>query len=927
MGMMDNAKTGLINSIKNLLGRGSHDDIGGADGISPVKGGNTTEIGKHGDDGRGPGGDGTGTGDYYYKKMIIERTRKASYIDYDLMDAEHPELSSSLDVYADNCVAGEESEEQRFAIDSEDEKVKEVLTDINKRTRIDQELWPLTRDLCKYGDEFEEIIVNSAGLIVRLKALPQNEMFRNEDQYGLLLEERAFEQKDTATEKVLAKFEPWQIAHFRNRTSRKGQYGTSIFSPARRLFKQLQMMEDGMVIGRLSRSHMRYVYKIDVGEMAPAEAEAHVESVKRRIKKKRRLNPLTGKFDVISNPMSAEEDMFVGVRNGSPAGVDTLEGTSRLSAIKDVEYFQNKMFTIVKVPKSWLGLERDVNAKATLCLTGDTKIPLLDGRDVQIADLSKEYGNGEIFYVYSMDKDLNITIGVAHSPKLSIKMADVYTVTLDNGETVRATATHPFMKRDGTYCNAKDLKAGDSLMPLYRKLSDGKIKGYEMILDLKTEKYQYTHQMSALWKGYKKEHGYIIHHENVDKRNNAPDNLKKMNAQKHLDLHADSAREFLNTPEVIAKRNKSIRARFKNPDAKIRQAKNFEGGREKQIKACKSKKFRAIRSKQMKEQFKAVGSKILAWVKSSMCRQLASERMKKKFKDPVFKAAWIANNPKTRHDASIQHLIDTCKKHKCTCMKMLVKRSCYSELLVRRLLRDAEMTYPEFAAQHIEGGYKLCRTGLSGYTFGNRSVTNHKVVSVEYCGKEDVYDICVEEHHNFALSAGVFVHNSGQEVQFARTIRRIQHVSLKNGLKKIYDIGLLLQGYDLTKVQYEILFPAIKTIDEVRKWQIEKSKAEVAKIYGVDIDIITDNFILKYFLGLTDEEIKELSAEREVESEKAKKDAEAETAAQLKIAQAAIKAGGQPEESVVNLMRILNELKEVVAMELEGKKYRMLTGQ
>jgi intein/homing endonuclease len=813
MGMMDNAKTGLINSIKNLLGRGSHDDIGGADGISPVKGGNTTEIGKHGDDGRGPGGDGTGTGDYYYKKMIIERTRKASYIDYDLMDAEHPELScitgdtivhcldgdftirdlaenradetfwvyssdgnkividtayaprltyrkvpllrvryrsnnrwphelkvtpdhkfmlrdgsmrmaqdlkcgdslmpfnawyakgrrivkdsdgrklfashlvfeqiagrkiakgnvahhkdenkqndipvnleemdkaehsrmhstgnnyslgviwahddervenhkqrmfgndykkdkpnspearkkmkkaharrrelglkrdrvygepwnrkhitkealieavemtvnykeaaavlnistavffrrvkkfnlkdeidynhtvvgiedggiddvydlttarthkfaanhiiisnSSLDVYADNCVAGEEPEEQRFAIDSEDEKVKEVLTDINKRTRIDQELWPLTRDLCKYGDEFE----------------------------------------DTATEKVLAKFEPWQIAHFRNRTSRKGQYGTSIFSPARRLFKQLQMMEDGMVIGRLSRSHMRYVYKIDVGEMAPAEAEAHVESVKRRIKKKRRLNPLTGKFDVISNPMSAEEDMFVGVRNGSPAGVDTLEGTSRLSLIKDVEYFQNKMFTIVKVPKSWLGLERDVNAKATL---------------------------------------------------------------------------------------------------------------------------------------------------------------------------------------------------------------------------------------------------------------------------------------------------------------------------------------------------------------------------------------------------------SGQEVQFARTIRRIQHVSLKNGLKKIYDIGLLLQGYDLTKVQYEILFPAIKTIDEVRKWQIEKSKAEVAKIYGVDMGVLTDEFILSHFLNLTDEEIKGLNVDKEKESEKAKKAAEAEIAAKIKIAQAASAVVPQQKESTVGFMHVLNELRDVVAMELEDKKYRKLTGQ
>ena len=536
MGIISSVKTGLINSIKNALGRDSHDDMGGADGISPSASGenkNTTEIGKYGADGTGFGGDGTGTGDFYYKKMITERTRLASYIDYELMDAEHPELSSALDIYADNSVAGEESEEQRFAVDSEDDKIKEVLTDINKRTRIDQEIWPLTRDLCKYGDEFEEIVVNSAGLVVRLKALPQDEMFRNEDQYGLLLEERAFEQKDKATKKVLAKFEPWQISHFRNRTSRKGQYGTSIFSPARRLFKQLQMMEDGMVVARLSRSHMRYVYMIDVGEMAPAEAEAHVESVKRRIKKKRRLNPITGKFDVVSNPMSAEEDMFVGVRNGSPAGVKTLDGQNRLGMIKDVEYFQNKMFTVIKVPKSWLGLERDVNAKATL---------------------------------------------------------------------------------------------------------------------------------------------------------------------------------------------------------------------------------------------------------------------------------------------------------------------------------------------------------------------------------------------------------SGQEIQFSRTIRRIQHVDLKNGLKKIYDIGLLLQGHDLTKVKYEILFPAIKTIDEVRKWEIEKVRAEVAKIYSVDIGVLTDDFILSHFLDLTDEEIKDLNADREKESEKAKKAAEAEVAAKIAIAKATAAVPPQ-KESVINLMRVLGELKDVVAMELEDKKYRKLTGQ
>ena len=267
---------GLIGTIKNLLSKGEL-DIGGADGVTKEKKHiETTEIGKQ---------EGSGAGAYYYEKMTVERTRMAAYADYELMDSEHPELSSALDIFADNSVAGEESEDQRFAVTSDDEKVKAVLTDINKRTRINQELWPLTRDLCKYGDEFEEIVVNSAGLIVRLKALPQAQMYRNEDEFGLLLEERAFEQKNPATEKVIASFEPWQIAHFRNKTNRKGQYGTSIFASARRLFKQLQMMEDGMVVGRLSRSHMRYLYKIDTGELPPPEGEAHVESVKRKVKK------------------------------------------------------------------------------------------------------------------------------------------------------------------------------------------------------------------------------------------------------------------------------------------------------------------------------------------------------------------------------------------------------------------------------------------------------------------------------------------------------------------------------------------------------------------------------------------------------------------------------------------------------------------
>lgn len=911
---------GLVNTIKNLLGKGAH-DIGGPEGISQGKtsGNETTETGRQQHDG-------TGTGDFYYKKMIIERTRIAAYLDYELMDAEHPELSSALDIYADVSVAGEESEEQRFAIDSEDDKVKEVLTDINKRTRIDQDIWPLTRDLCKYGDEFEEIVVSSAGLIVRLKALPQEQMFRNEDKFGLLVEERAFEQRDPATKKVLASFEPWQIAHFRNRTTRKGQYGTSIFSSARRLFKQLQMIEDGLVVGRLSRAHMRYVYKIDVGEMAPAEAEAHVESVKRRVKKRRRLNPITGKFDVMSNPMSAEEDLFVGVRNGSPAGVDRLEGQGKMGEIRDVEYFQNKMFTVIKVPKSYMGLEKDV------CLAGETKISLLDGREVAIKDLVEMYPDSKKFYVYSIGPDNVMSVGVAHSARPTRRNAEMVKVVLDNGESVRCTPDHLWMRRDGTYVMAKNLMPDDSLMPLYRKVSEkGKnsIYGYEMYKNPRRGAWCYTHRIVGKWLGKPEFPDWtygVQHHRDFNKRNNCPTNIEWMEFWTHLKLHQDDVQR-LNTPEM------KERAR---------------------IGINKSKKFK---------------KRLLEWNKCEEKREICRQSFLKRHEEMDWNGK---NNPNYNTGLTLEKIKKLAIKEYCLNRTDMETRLGITYPLLKRRLKEEQENYTDFANEcfvygrqlrgneidvPIEGIIDQVRDGIllpkiaKSFNCSKETISrtcrdygvvkfkdlkeapfNHKVVSVTPDGIDDItYDITVEGLNNFALSAGVFVHNSSkalvghQDVQFARTIRRIQSVALKNGLKKIYDTGLLLQGYDLTKATYEILFPAIKTTDEVRKWQVEKAKAEVAKIYGLDLNVITDDFILSFFLGLTDEEIKDLNIDREKESAKAKKIADDEATAQIKIAQAALKASGK-QENVFNLMRILNELKDVVAMELEDKKYRMAIG-
>src|SRR5262249_5977767 len=142
------------------------------------------------------------------------------------------------------------------------------------------------------------------------------------------------------------------------------------------------------------------------------------------------------------------------------------------------------------------GSSVSVTLSHEVCVTGDTKIPLLDGTESAIKDLVGR----EQFWVYSCENGL-IRPGRAHSARLTKKNAVVLAVTLDNGEVVRCTPDHPFMMRDGTYRQAQNLTCGDSLMPLYRRIvmkraKRGKpIYDYEQIRVPAENKWRFTHQV------------------------------------------------------------------------------------------------------------------------------------------------------------------------------------------------------------------------------------------------------------------------------------------------------------------------------------------------------------------------------------------------------------------------------------------------
>jgi hypothetical protein len=152
-------------------------------------------------------------------------------------------------------------------------------------------------------------------------------------------------------------FENWQCAHFRILGNDKhAPYGTSVLDPARRIWRQLVLIEDAMLAYRVVRAPERRMFKIDVGNIPPQDVEQYMEKVKTSLKRNSLVNETTGRVDLRYNPLSVEEDYFIPIRGGVGSDITTLAGASQLNDIDDVKYIRDKLFSALKIPHSYLSM-------------------------------------------------------------------------------------------------------------------------------------------------------------------------------------------------------------------------------------------------------------------------------------------------------------------------------------------------------------------------------------------------------------------------------------------------------------------------------------------------------------------------------------------------------------------------------------------
>ena len=309
----------------------------------------------------------------YTQGVYFEPTRLASYYDYESMEYT-PEISAALDIYAEESTTADQNG-FILQIYSESKRIKSVLADLfNNNLDINTNLAMWTRNTCKYGDNFVYLKLDPEKGVVGCMQLPNIEIERVEKG----MKGKSNLDKEESDQKALSfnwknkdlTFNTWEIAHFRLLgDDRKLPYGTSMLEKARRIWKQLLLSEDAMLIYRTSRAPERRIFKVFVGNMDDKDVEAYVQRVANKFKRDQVVDHKTGNVDMRFNQMAVDQDYFVPVRDAAaPNPIDTLPGAQNLSEIADIEYIQKKLLTALRVPKAFLGFEEVVGDGKNLSL-------------------------------------------------------------------------------------------------------------------------------------------------------------------------------------------------------------------------------------------------------------------------------------------------------------------------------------------------------------------------------------------------------------------------------------------------------------------------------------------------------------------------------------------------------------------------------
>ena len=437
------------------------------------------------------------------------------------------------------------------------------------------------------------------------------------------------------------------------------------------------------------------------------------------------------------------------------------------------------------------------------CFSANTKVALVDGRDLTFRELLKEWQMGKVNYCYTIKQDGNIGIEKILCPRITRKDAEVIKVILDNDEEIICTPDHLFMLRDGTYREANGLESKVGLMPLRKKISQlgGRItiKGYEMVLSPKTHKWIFTHLLSDRYNlennVYRQSLEIYKHHLDLNKLNNNPNNIIRMSKEAHLELHRRYCRLALHRKDIVEKSKQTRRSpEYRLKISKIMREKLGDLLSRRSKKQWQDPKYKKYMVKKFLEFYYSndlYRKRILEILNNAQKEYWAKEdnrtkqanRVTEYFKLYPEKKEWLSKIAKQQwqngkllqwrgQKTKEQWTDEFRKKRKVAYNRVYLNASLEFAKKVYEKHNDISLYERERTTQPKRNSNVLkFNTLIARFFDGNEEALvgavknfNHKIKYIERIKeKMDVYDVEIPNTHNFALASGVFVHNSAKQ--------------------------------------------------------------------------------------------------------------------------------------------------------------------
>ena len=300
--------------------------------------------------------------------MMSQHNRTERYVDFDQMEYT-PEIASALDIYADEMTT-HSSLQPMLNIQCSNEEIKAVLDSLYHNVmNVQFNLFGWCRSMCKYGDYFLYLDIEESKGIQNVIGLPSQEVERLEGEDKSNPNYVQFQWNSGGLT-----LENWQVGHFRILGNDKyAPYGTSVLEAARRIWRQLTLLEDAMMAYRIVRSPERRVFYVDVGSIPAPEVEQYMQKVITSMKRTSLVNEDTGRVDLRYNPMSVEEDFYIPVRGDTQSRIETLPGGTFTGDIDDVKYLRDKLFSALKIPASYLSRSEGADEDKTTLAQKDVR--------------------------------------------------------------------------------------------------------------------------------------------------------------------------------------------------------------------------------------------------------------------------------------------------------------------------------------------------------------------------------------------------------------------------------------------------------------------------------------------------------------------------------------------------------------------------